>query len=332
MPPALSKIDLAPWVRLRPRKTRHYICFDFLESASMFSYRHVYHAGNHADVLKHSTLLSILRHMALKDTGFTVIDTHAGAGVYRLDQEQARQSAEADDGILRLAEAAALSPTPVPSLMADYLAMVKGFNPAGTWRRYPGSPWIAAECLRPQDRLKLFEVHPTDTRVLEKQVAELGRGRQIEVTRRNGFEGVLALLPPPSRRALVLTDPSYELKTDYAAVTSMVAEGLRRFATGTYAVWYPVIARPEAHALPRKLRALAQAAGKPTLHATLAVGGAAAGPAPGGQRAPVGLRASGMFVINPPYTLRPALAEALPWLVQVLGQGRGQGHSLDHTG
>ncbi|MDV7400228.1 23S rRNA (adenine(2030)-N(6))-methyltransferase RlmJ, partial [Arthrospira platensis SPKY1] len=128
--------------------------------------------------------------------------------------------------------------------------------PDGKLRTYPGSPWISQALLRAQDRLKLFEVHPTDARVLTKQVEELGKGRQIEVLRRSGFEGLKALLPPPSRRGVVLIDPSYELKTDYEAVLDCLTDAMKRFPTGTYAIWYPVIGRPEAHALARKLKSL----------------------------------------------------------------------------
>ncbi len=294
----------------------------------MFSYRHAFHAGNHADVLKHLVQVAVLRHMVLKDTAFSVIDTHAGAGVYRLDQEQALTSSEYLDGVAKVAAAS----DSAPELVAHYLNAVAALNPDGTLRHYPGSPWITVQHLREQDRLKLFEVHPTDARLLDRNVAELQRGKQVEVLRRSGFEGLKALLPPPSRRGVVLIDPSYELKTDYADVLATVTEGLRRFATGTFVVWYPVIARPEAHALPRKLKALAQQLGKPSLHATLSVGSEAATPTRAAVQGKTPLRASGMFLINPPHTLKAGLKEALPWLEQVLGQGRGQGHTLESTG
>ena len=294
----------------------------------MFSDRHAFHAGNHADVLKHLVQVAVLRHMVQKDTAFSVIDTHAGAGVYRLDQEQALTSSEYLEGVAKVAAAS----DSAPELVAHYLNAVAALNPDGTLRHYPGSPWITVQHLREQDRLKLIEVHPTDARLLDRNVAELQRGKQVEVLRRNGFEGVKALLPPPSRRGVVLIDPSYELKTDYADVLATVTEGLRRFATGTFVVWYPVIARPEAHALPRKLKALAQQLGKPSLHATLSVGSEAATPTRAAVQGKTPLRASGMFLINPPHTLKAGLKEALPWLEQVLGQGRGQGHTLESTG
>jgi len=301
----------------------------------MFSYRHAFHAGNHADVLKHLTLVALLHYMAQKDTGLTLVDTHAGAGVYRLDQEQARTSAESDAGILRLqaaAEQARAQGQPVPDAVQAYLDSVHSFNPAGPWRVYPGSPWIAQAQLRPQDRLKLFEVHPTDARLLDRQVAELGKGKQVEVLRRDGFTGLKALLPPPSRRGLVLIDPSYELKTDYEQVMDSLEDAMKRFPTGTYAVWYPVIARPEAHALARKLKAAGGRWQKPWLQAELNIG---LTPSEGSRtqiargQAHSGMRASGMHVINPPYTLAAQLREALPWVLQALREPVGAAWTVE---
>lgn len=302
----------------------------------MFSYRHAFHAGNHADVLKHLTLVALLHYLGQKDTGLTLVDTHAGAGVYRLDHDQARTSAESDAGIFRLLAAAQAAQTrgqPVPAAVLDYLAQVQHFNPDGTLRTYPGSPWITQALLRPQDKLKLFEVHPTDAKLLEKQVAELGRGKQIEVLRRNGFDGLKALLPPPTRRGLVLIDPSYELKTDYQAVLDCLEDALQRFPTGTYAVWYPVIARPESHTLARKLKALSQRWQRNWLQAELNVGltpteGTSAQVAQG--RAGTSMRASGMHVINPPFTLGGQLREALPWVTDALKEATASGWTVEH--
>ena len=273
-----------------------------------------------------------------KDTGFTVIDTHAGAGVYRLDQEHARTSAESDAGIFRLltaVEAAKSSGQAVPEAVQAYLEQVLGFNPGKTLRTYPGSPWIAQALLRPQDKLKLFEVHPTDARLLDKQVAELGRGKQIEVLRRNGFEGLKSLLPTPTRRGLVLMDPSYELKTDYAAVVDCIEEALKRFPIGTYAVWYPVIGRPEAHALARKLKAMSQRLGRSWVQAELNVGltpteGKSTEVAQG--RAQTSMRASGMHVINPPFTLAAQLREVLPFVTEALREPTGSGWTVESGG
>ena len=322
----------------------------------MFSYRHAFHAGNHADVLKHTTLIATLKHLIQKDAGLTLIDTHAGAGLYRLDSDFTETAGEAREGIFKLmaslrpasAEPEPKSPKPgttgsataadseAPALK-DYLDLIAGFNPDGRLKVYPGSPFVMQSLLRTEarDKLKLFEMHPTDSKALAANISQLKAGRQIAVARQDGFEGLKAFLPPPNRRALVLIDPSYELKTDYAQVAACIQDCLKRFATGTYMVWYPVIPRPEAHDLPRRLKTLATQAGKPWLHATLAIGSdetPAATLATPGERKRPGLRASGMFVINPPHTLKAALQPALAAMLQALGRGPGKGSTLDAGG
>ena len=164
----------------------------------MFSYRHAFHAGNHADVLKHTVLLAVLRHLTQKDTAFTVFDTHAGAGLYRLDGDYAQTSAEATEGFLKLV--ASPLPQPVAPVLQDYLDMVAGFNKAGSHKVYPGSPFIIQGLLRDRDKLKLFELHPTDTKTLTANIAQLEAGRQVAILREDGFEGIKKFLPPPSRR------------------------------------------------------------------------------------------------------------------------------------
>ena len=311
----------------------------------MFSYRHAFHAGNHADVLKHITLVAALRHLMRKEAPLLLVDTHAGAGIYRLDGDAAQTSGESDAGIVRLQALGAPveSERKVPSAQSgqaqaatqsiakvteDYLDLIGGFNRApGPWRVYPGSPLLMHALMNQpdrapvHDRLKLFELHPTDAKALQAHIDQLDAGRQVSMARQDGFEGLKALLPPPpsgtgSRRALVLIDPSYEIKSDYAKVAAAVQDALRRFATGVYLVWYPIIPRPEAHDLPRRLKTLAQQAGRAWLHATLHIGAAPDG---------AGLSASGMFVINPPHPLKAALDEALPQLLGVLRAGRGRG-------
>ncbi|QXL84449.1 23S rRNA (adenine(2030)-N(6))-methyltransferase RlmJ [Comamonas sp. NLF-1-9] len=290
----------------------------------MFSYRHAFHAGNHGDVLKHAVLVACLRHLTQKDTGLAVIDTHAGAGLYRLDGDYARTSGEAVDGVLRLAQAAEL-----PPLLQDYLELVRSFNPQGGLRIYPGSPFISQRLLRPQDRLRLFEIHPSDLPTLVRNLAQLQAGKQISVLSEDGFEGIKKLLPPQPRRALLLCDPSYELKSDYARVYGLLQEGLKRFATGCYAIWYPVIARPEAHELPRRLKALATRAGKPWLHASLTVKSARLRRGEDGSEQRPGLPGSGMFLVNPPYTLQARLEEALAPLARLLAQDGHASHLLE---
>ncbi len=303
----------------------------------MFSYRHAFHAGNHADVLKHMVLIAILRHLTQKAGALAVFDSHAGAGLYRLDGDYANTSGEAADGVLRLlgpAYAAAggkTTPKPPPAPAAalqDYLDLVAGFNAAGSAKVYPGSPFIIHRLLRPNDRLKLFELHPTDAKTLGANIDQLEAGRQVAVLREDGFEAMKKFLPPPSRRALVLCDPSYEIKSDYGRVAGMMADALVRFATGSYAVWYPIIPRPEAHDLPRKLKTLATKSGRAWLHATLTVKSSRLTSDAAGEVQRPGLPASGMFVINPPHTLKGLLQEALPQLVQLLAQDRHAAFAL----
>ena len=332
----------------------------------MFSYRHAFHAGNHADVLKHATLVAILNHMLEKDAALMVVDTHAGAGLYRLDGDYAETSGESLEGYKKLVQsqlqsqntvknspkkevvagvsvaAAAIknvaktaktaTPVALAPLLQNYLAAVAEFNKTGSHRVYPGSPFIIQQLLREHDKLKLFELHPTDSRTLSDNIAQLNAGRKIAVLAQDGFEGVKKFLPPPSRRALVLCDPSYEMKDDYARVLAMVSDAMVRFATGTYAVWYPIIPRPEAHDLPKRLKTLATKLGKSWLHATLTVKSSKLTTDSEGETIRPGLPASGMFIINPPFTLKPALALALPQMVEALGQDKNASFGLESEG
>jgi 23S rRNA (adenine2030-N6)-methyltransferase len=295
----------------------------------MFSYRHAFHAGNHADVLKHTVLLAILRHMTEKDA-LNVFDTHAGAGLYRLDGDYAKTSAEAADGFLKLI--ASKPEKPFAPALQDYIDMVAGFNNKGQWGVYPGSPFIIQSLLSGRDKLKLYELHPTDTKTLTANVAQLEAGRQVTILREDGFEGLKKFLPPPSRRALVLCDPSYEVKHDYARVHAMISDAMLRFATGTYAVWYPIIPRPEAHDLPKKLKTLANKAGKSWLGATLTVKSSKLTQDAEGEVVRPGLPASGMFIINPPHTLKAALKDAMPQMVEALKQDQHATFTLESGG
>jgi 23S rRNA (adenine2030-N6)-methyltransferase len=321
----------------------------------MFSYRHAFHAGNHADVLKHTTLIALMKYLTQKDTALTVIDTHAGAGLYRLDGDYTETSGEAKNGVFRLflapKEAAAQSkrageatkkiatPEQLAPALEDYASVLRGLNPAfaesgdpAQLKIYPGSPFIEQQFLSGRDKLKLFELHPTDYKSLVGNIEQLGVGRQVSVAREDGFEILKTFLPPPAKRALVLCDPSYEIKSDYARVNVCMTDAMKRFATGTYAVWYPVIPRPEAHDLPRKLKTLAVKSGKGWLHATLTVKSSKLTTDDAGEVVRPGLPASGMFIINPPHTLKAALQAALPQMVALLAQDRNAGFTLEHGG
>lgn len=328
----------------------------------MFSYRHAFHAGNHADVLKHTTLIALMKYLTQKDTALTVIDTHAGAGLYRLDGDYTETSGEALEGVFKLlseqnkppaqAERAqsaiktiattktkAKTPLVWAPALQDYLDLLRELNPhfaqtgmATDLKIYPGSPFIEQKFLSGRDKLKLFELHPTDFKSLSGNIDQLGVGRQVAVAREDGFEALKTFLPPPARRAMVLCDPSYEMKSDYGRVSACMADAVKRFATGTYVVWYPIIPRPEAHDLPRKLKTLAVKAGRSWLNATLTVKSSKLTTDTAGEVIRPGLPASGMFVINPPHTLKAELQAALPQMVALLGQDRNAGFTLDHGG
>jgi 23S rRNA (adenine2030-N6)-methyltransferase len=280
----------------------------------MLAYRHAFHAGNHADVLKHAVLVAVLRHMNQKDKAWRLVDSHAGAGAYTLHAEQTQKHAEYKQGIAKLWQAGAL-----PGLLADYVAQLRVFNPNDELTHYPGSPRFARALMRPQDQLRLFELHPTDFALLEQGFAG---DRAVQVHHADGFVGLKSQLPPPSRRGVLLMDPSYEIKTDYAEVVTAAREALTRFAEGVVMVWYPQLDLRESAQLPQRLKAVADAqAKKGWLHARLTV----AEPNDRG----FGLLGSGMVVINPPHTLAPALREALPVLVRLLGQFAGAAHRLE---
>jgi 23S rRNA (adenine2030-N6)-methyltransferase len=276
----------------------------------MLAYRHAFHAGNHADVLKHTVLTLLLRYMNQKDKPYRLVDTHAGAGGYSLEGRYAQKKGEFEQGIGRLWERDDL-----PEAVADYVARVREFNPQGPLEQYPGSPAFAQMLLRSQDQLRLFELHPTDHRILESY---LGSVKGAEVKNADGFEGLKSQLPPSTRRAVVLMDPSYEGHGDYSRVVASLRDALTRFADGVYMVWYPQVQKLEAAQLPRRLEALAP---KGWLHARLTVQEP--------DRQGFGLAGSGVFIINPPFTLHDQMLLVLPYLVDVLGQYDGANYLLE---
>jgi 23S rRNA (adenine2030-N6)-methyltransferase len=285
----------------------------------MLSYRHVFHAGNHADVLKHAVLLAVLDYFNQKDKPYWLIDTHAGAGGYRLDAGRATTHAEYADGVGRLWERSDL-----PPLLARYVAAVRIDNTDGKLRRYPGSPLLALRAMRPADKLRLFELHPADVKLLAQNIAGAAPDAQkrVAIKQEDGFTGMKALLPPPPRRGLMLIDPAYEDKRDYLQVVTAVKEGLQRFATGTFMVWYPLLQKNESITLAGKLKKVAP----DWLNATLTV----QAPTPDGM----GMHGSGVFIVNPPWTLAAALKDTLPWLAEVLkvganGDNRTASYSLE---
>ncbi len=277
----------------------------------MLSYRHAFHAGNHADVLKHLILLQIAEYMGEKPAPFWIVDTHAGAGRYALESAHASKLGEYRDGVGRLWGKKGLPPAAV-----DYLEFVKVLNPDGQLRHYPGSPWLASQMLRESDRLRLYELHSTDVKLLQECFKSAGR--QVTITAGDGFAGLKAILPPPTRRALVLIDPSYETRDDYVNVVKGLQEALKRFAIGTYALWYPLLSKLESRKLPDKLKGLGAAN---WLHVTLEV----CAPSKDG----FGMNGSGMFIINPPWTLEKKLHQTLPKLTELLAQDNGAKYTLE---
>ena len=285
----------------------------------MFSYRHAFHAGNHADVLKHMTLLHICQYMTQKDKPLTYIDTHAGVGMYQLGNPMAQKSGEHETGISKLWPLweNKITRNELPELLQKYLKFIHELNASGELKHYPGSPTVASHNLREIDRIKIFELHPTDMRLLDDnlqyiQKPDVHDDKRILFKTVDGFVGLKANVPPPSRRGIVLIDPSYELKDDYSKVAKAMKDAMTRFPTGTYAIWYPVLARPESRNLPVQLERIANDAGAKWLNVTLMID----------QVQPThlaaGLQASGMFVFNPPWTLASDLQASLSTVVEHL--------------
>lgn len=277
----------------------------------MLSYRHAFHAGNHADVLKHMVLIECLRLLARKEKGLLVVDTHAGAGEYSLDEGYAAQNREWTEGIELVRSRRSGS---VPAPLDAYLKLVDEFASENSGE-YPGSPAIIARMLRPQDRAVFCELHPADHALLADFLQAEKRAR---VRKADGFAELKALLPPPTRRGLVFIDPSYELASDYQLLIDSLRDSLKRFAEGAYLVWYPLLEREEAKELPDRF---AELGARSTLNATLRLRAALPG-----ER---GMHGSGLFVVNPPWTLEAALREALPFLTEALGADGNASWEID---
>jgi 23S rRNA (adenine2030-N6)-methyltransferase len=272
----------------------------------MLSYQHAYHAGNHADVLKHVVLLDLLHRLTAKDKPLRYIETHAGAGTYDLTRGAARKNREYESGIARLVAA-----TETPESVARLVALVRAAN-GGTaaLAAYPGSPELARAVLRAEDRAYLFERHPAEYRRL---AAAMRDDRRIVVRHEDGLAGCLGLVPPPERRGLLLIDPAYERADEQHAVVDAVAKAHRRFPTGVIAVWYPVVERRWAA---RFVAAVAKIGVQRARVYELVV-------APDARNR--GLTGSGMIVVNPPWQSDEALVPALRWLAAGLEQMPGAG-------
>ncbi len=286
----------------------------------MLAYRHAFHAGNHADVLKHAVLAQVLLHMNQKEKGWRYVDTHAGAGGYSLQGDYAKKRGEFELGIAKLWGRSGL-PAPLQTL----LGIVTEFNAGKGLIQYPGSPAIAQALMRPQDQLRLFEMHPTDHKILDSY---LGDVPGVEVKLGDGYASLKSQLPPPTRRGVVLIDPPYEIKTDYVRTLAALREALERFADCVVIVWLPQLQLVEAAQLPQRLKAAADAgAKKGWLMARLTVAQARIDEA----RRGFGMLGSSVFVANPPHTLFDALQPTLPFLAQELAQFDGAKSALDRS-
>ena len=267
----------------------------------MLSYRHAFHAGNHADVLKHYVLSLVLDYFNQKPTPYCVVDTHAGAGLYALKDEFSQKNAEFKTGIARLMNAKNL-----PQSLAQFVQIIQFFNDENSLDFYPGSPKIIERFLRLTDKLRLFELHPSDYNLLINNF--FPKNRQTIIAMQDGFNGLKAYLPPLSKRGLVLIDPPYEIKADYLRVVDCIENSLSRFATGTYCIWYPLLQREDAALMVKSLMGVSSK----WLQVEMCV------------QAPnitgYGMHGSGMFIINPPYTLPDLLNNTLPVLKKILEQ------------
>ncbi|MDR2746490.1 MAG: 23S rRNA (adenine(2030)-N(6))-methyltransferase RlmJ [Treponema sp.] len=302
----------------------------------MLSYRHGFHAGNQADVLKHAVLVFCLDYLAQKPKPFLYVDTHAGAGAYRLDQGFAALNREWAQGIGRFLlpaeeegrdvenhgarDSGAAVPSPggieQPRMISRYLITAGKFY--GSSRGYAGSPLLAAELLRPQDRACCFELHPADFAAL---AALTGGDRRFRVRKEDGPGGLASVLPPESRRGLIFIDPSYELKEDYRRLIPALTEGLRRFPGGIYIIWYPLLLETGVKGRgPEYGETLFDLYGgrrcRMELRFGVPCGSGGRGPGPR-------MYGCGLVIYNPPWTLEPELKESLPVLAEKLGEGKG---------
>jgi len=201
----------------------------------VLSYRHSFHAGNFADVLKHTVATSIINYMLKKDKPLCYLDTHSGCGAYSLQSNEALKTKEFNNGIVQL-----WGRSDLPAPVAAYLEQVVEFNAQSKLKFYPGSPSIALQMLREMDRLFLFELHPNEFTNMRENFSA---NRQIKMAKKDGLQGLIANMPPKERRGFILIDPSYEIKTEYQEVVDTLIQAHKRFATGTYALWYPVVKR-----------------------------------------------------------------------------------------
>lgn len=281
----------------------------------MLSYRHAYHAGNHADVLKHVVWCEILRYLAQKDKPFYVQDTHAGAGLYDVSSEMMQKKQEYISGAVPLMRNAAGLQS---SLLQNYVDIVRGFNPdTDDLQTYPGSPSITQKFLRVQDRLLLTDLHGTEL----PQLKALFKGdKRVSTRQADGYEVMISALPPKEGRGAVLIDPSYEVKDEYQTLPNRLGKALTRFPNGVYAIWYPVLGRTRTESFIKQLSLIIKSKNTKNSMATLR---AELNVSPDREEG-FGMVGSGMFIINPPYTLKADLDLAMPELLTNIAPQTGR--------
>ena len=264
----------------------------------MLSYRHSYHAGNHADVLKHIVLTLCINSLKEKEKPFLYLDTHSGAGRYLLQSEHSEKTGEYLSGINLIWQQ-----SETPELLNTYLSVLKRYNPFDNLKYYLGSPLIAKQLLREQDKINLTELHPTDYPLLRQ---EFSKDKRARVLREDGFSQLKSKLPPESRRGIILIDPSYEIKDDYQKIPKALLEAYKRFATGIYLIWYPVVSRTQTQ---KMIDEIVNLGIKKISQFEFAI-------KPDNNQK--GMTASGMIVINPPWKLQQQMQTIMPWLKSTL--------------
>ncbi len=267
------------------------------------NYRHAFHAGNFADVMKHTALLLVLDHLQKKDTPFFCLDTHAGRGVYNLLGPEASKTGEHTDGVERLI---ALNQTNLPSAFSLYLRLIEELNSDPAQKLYPGSPWLISKMLRTNDKAVFYEKHPDDFAVLKKSQS----AKNIRVVGDDGWHALKSKLPPLEKRGLVLIDPPYEQPDEFQRLGDAAFEVAKRFATGTALLWYPVKGTRDRELLLERLKALLV----PSLCLELYLRR---------PNDPKRLDGSGLIVLNPPWGFEKLMAEALEWMARVYASGAG---------
>jgi len=298
----------------------------------MLSYRHAFHAGNFADVLKHSVLTLVLDYMIRKEKGFHYIDSHSGAGMYQLTDDYAQKTGEYKNGIAKL-----IGATNLPDALQPYIQLIKQLNGINTQSNiqdsaqqaniqnnelelYPGSPGIAKAFMRRQDSTHLFELHSTDIQYLTDFCY---RWKKCFVKQSDGYQGVLGLLPPPSRRGVVLIDPPYELKEDYQKAVRTIIKAYKKFATGTYILWYPVVKRDLVDGMVNAFTNI-ESSKEPNKKSNNETSSEVRNLIQiefclTADTEEYGMTGTGLFIVNPPWQLMQQMTEVLPYLQEMLG-------------